>query len=326
MARTWPPPCRCSKWGRLTRSRTCRFWTNWARTREPGNSEWLSVPIGLMPGNKVRELVFSADGDGVHGMIAGTTGSGKSELLLTLIVGLAIKYDPSVINFVLVDYKGGAAFDPFRTLPHCVDIVTNLQGTAGRAHVYRAALGTQPAQQADRGYQRQTYRPLPPEGPASHARAVPLLFVIVDEFAEMVKENPDFKAQLDSITRLGRALGVTLITATQRPAGAVTDQMRANMKFRICLRVETMEDSRELLRRSDAAFLPPNIPGRAYLQVGNENVELMQVARAGGPYTGPQIDATPPVIWLDRQKKTTPRRVLPVRCKKRPPSPTCWSN
>jgi hypothetical protein len=130
----------------------------------------------------------------------------------------------------------------------------------------------------------------------------PFLFIIVDEFAEMVKENPDFKAQLDSITRLGRALGVSLILATQRPAGAVTDQMRANMKFRICLRVETMEDSRELLRRSDAAFLPPNIPGRAYVQVGNENVELMQVARAGGPYTGPQMDATPPVIWLNRQR------------------------
>jgi DNA segregation ATPase FtsK/SpoIIIE-like protein len=104
---------------------------NWTHSREPQNSEWLSVPIGLMPGNKVRSLLFSADGDGVHGMIAGTTGSGKSELLLTLIVGLAVKYDPSVINFVLVDYKGGAAFDPFRTLPHCVDIVTNLQGTAG---------------------------------------------------------------------------------------------------------------------------------------------------------------------------------------------------
>jgi S-DNA-T family DNA segregation ATPase FtsK/SpoIIIE len=275
---------------------------NWARTREPGNSEWLSVPIGLMPGNKVRELLFSADGDGVHGMIAGTTGSGKSELLLTLIVGMAIKYDPSVINFVLVDYKGGAAFDPFRTLPHCVDIVTNLQGTAGirTFTALRSELNRRSKLIADTNVKHIVhYRQ---KGLHITREPFPFLFVIVDEFAEMVKENPDFKAQLDSITRLGRALGVSLILATQRPAGAVTDQMRANMKFRICLRVETMEDSRELLRRSDAAFLPPNIPGRAYVQVGNENVELMQVARAGGPYTGPQIDATPPVIWLSRQR------------------------
>jgi len=122
----------------------------------------------------------------------------------------------------------------------------------------------------------------------------PFLFVIVDEFAEMVKENPEFVASLDSITRLGRALGMTLILATQRPAGVVNDQMRANIKWRVCLRVETGEDSRELLKRPDAAFLPNSIPGRAYLQVGNDNIELMQVARAlmqvaraGGPYLGP---------------------------------------
>lgn len=281
---------------------------NWRRTREPGNSEWLSVPIGLMPGGKVRSLLFSADGDGVHGMIAGTTGSGKSELLLTLIVGLAAKYDPSVINFVLVDYKGGAAFDPFRTLPHCVDIVTNLQGTAGvrTFTALRSELNRRSKLIADTNVKHIVhYRQ---KGLHITREPFPFLFVIVDEFAEMVKENPDFKAQLDSITRLGRALGVSLILATQRPAGAVTDQMRANMKFRICLRVETMEDSRELLRRSDAAFLPPNIPGRAYVQVGNENVELMQVARAGGPYLGPQVDATPPVIWLSRERTVAQAR------------------
>ncbi len=280
----------------------------WEESRKPENSEWLHVPIGLMPGNKVRELVFSADGDGVHGMIAGTTGSGKSELLLTLITGLAIRFDPSVINFVLVDYKGGAAFDPFKTLPHVVDIVTNLQGTAGirTFTALRAELNRRSKLIADTNVKHIVhYRQ---KGLHLTREPFPFLFVIVDEFAEMVKENPDFKAQLDSITRLGRALGVSLILATQRPAGAVTDQMRANMKFRICLRVETSEDSRELLRRSDAAFLPPNIPGRAYLQVGNENVELMQVARAGGPYTGRQVDATPPVIWLNRQQKSDKAR------------------
>ncbi len=274
----------------------------WRNSRRPENTQWLVGPIGLMPGNKLRSLVFSADGDGVHGMIAGTTGSGKSELLLTLIVGMALIYDPSVLNFVLVDYKGGTAFDPFINLPHVVDIVTNLQGTAGvrTFTALRSELNRRSKLLADTNSKHIVhYRQ---KGLHDTREPFPFLFVIVDEFAEMVKENPDFKAQLDSITRLGRALGVTLITATQRPAGAVTDQMRANMKFRICLRVETMEDSRELLRRSDAAFLPPNIPGRAYIQVGNENVELMQVAWASAPYSGPQVDTTPPVIWLNRQK------------------------
>jgi DNA segregation ATPase FtsK/SpoIIIE, S-DNA-T family len=276
---------------------------NWRESRKPEKADWLAVPVGLLTGNKVRELVFSADGDGVHGLAAGTTGSGKSELLLTIITGLAVRYDPSIVNFVLVDYKGGAAFEPFRTLPHCVDIVTNLQGMLGaRTFIaMRAELNRRSKIIADSNVKHIVhYRS---KNLHMTKEPFPHLYVIIDEFAEMIKEMPDFKAQLDSIARLGRALGVHLLLATQRPSGVVSDQIRANMKFRICLRVETPEDSRELLRRSDAAFLPPNIPGRAYLQVGNENVELMQVARAGGPYSGPQVDSSPAVIWLTREEQ-----------------------
>ncbi|MBE2193044.1 MAG: hypothetical protein IAE83_02620 [Anaerolinea sp.] len=275
----------------------------WRRSREPNASEWMLVPIGLLGGNKVRSILFAADGDGVHGMVAGTTGSGKSELLLTVIVGLAIRYDPSVINFVLADYKGGAAFDPFRPLPHAVDVVTSLQGSLGaRTFVAtKAEMNRRSAILAD----TKTKHIVDYRKKNMHVtrEPFPFLFIIVDEFAEMVKENPEFKGNLDSITRLGRALGVTLILATQRPAGVVTDQMRSNIKWRVCLRVETAEDSRELLKRSDAAFLPNNIPGRAYMQVGNENVELMQVARAGGPYNGPQVDTEPAVVWINRESR-----------------------
>jgi S-DNA-T family DNA segregation ATPase FtsK/SpoIIIE len=283
---------------------------NWRESRKPEKADWLHVPVGLLVGNKIRDIVFSADGDGVHGLAAGTTGSGKSELLLTIITGLAVNYDPSIVNFVLVDYKGGAAFEPFRTLPHCVDIVTNLQGMAGaRTFIaLRAELNRRSKILADANVKHIVHY----RSKNLHITREPFphLFVIIDEFAEMIKEMPEFKAQLDSIARLGRALGVHLLLATQRPSGVVSDQIRANMKFRICLRVETPDDSRELLRRSDAAFLPPNIPGRAYLQVGNENVELMQVARAGGPYTGPQVDAQPPVMWLTRMEKSGPNQVM----------------
>jgi DNA segregation ATPase FtsK/SpoIIIE-like protein len=297
---------------------------NWRRSRDPAFMDWPRVKIGYKTGNEIRELVFSASGDGVHGLIAGTTGSGKSELLLTLIVGLAINYDPSIVNFVLVDFKGGAAFEEFRSLPHCVDIVTNLEGNAVERMFssIKAELNRRSEMLRDYhvehiiAYRRKNYHQQDPD-PADFPRQAnppkaqpfPHLFIIIDEFAEMVTENPEFKAQLDSITRLGRAIGVSLILATQRPAGMVTDQMRANMKFKICLRVETPDDSREILRRADAAYLPNSIPGRAYLQVGNELPEMIQVARAGGTYRPPQEifgaqTALPVAIWVGRQKQS----------------------
>jgi len=282
---------------------------SWHGSVLPPKSDWLSVHVGLLAGNEPRKLTFSAKADGVHGLVAGSTGSGKSELLMTLIIGLALNYDPSVVNFVLVDYKGGAAFEPFRTLPHCVDIVTNLEGSA-TARMFASVKA-----ELDRRQRLNTYtdskdivhyrkKGLHTE---KNAPPYPFLFIIIDEFAEMIAGNAEFKSQLESITRLGRALGVHLILAAQRPIG-VTDQMRANIKFRICLRVETPDDSRELLRRADSAYLPPGIPGRGYLQVGNENIELIQTAYTGGDYRGPQEAVSPNVIWLNRPKKAVAQK------------------
>src|SRR5258706_6324522 len=247
----------------------------WKESMLPENQEWLKAPLGLISSKEVRTLIFSAkaNGDGVHGMIAGTTGSGKSELLLSMIAAMAVKYDPRIVNFVLVDFKGGAAFEPFKKLPHCVDIATNLQGNAVerifiaiKAEMDRRAKLLADGRVGDLvDYRKRVIPKLRPGDPLPNT--FPHLFVIVDEFAEMITQNPEYKAQFESITRLGRAFGGTLILATQRPAGAVTDQMRSNMKFRICLRVETPEDSKELLKRPDAARLPP-IGGRASIQAG----------------------------------------------------------
>ena len=274
-------------------------WRKWQDSIQSHYGNWLRVKLGLMSGNKPRTMVFSAKRDGVHGMVAGSTGSGKSELLISLISGLAVTYAPTVLNFVLVDYKGGGAFKGFEELPHCVDIITNLQGdavtrmfTAITSEMYRRqALNVDTETKNIVDYRQrglhETHHPYP------------FLFIIIDEFAEMIADRAEFKSQLESITRVGRAQGVSLILAAQRPSG-VTDQMRSNIKFRICLRVETPGESREMLRRSDAAFLPSGIPGRGYLQVGNEEIELMQVAYTGDKVIDPNQTPQANVIWPDR--------------------------
>ncbi len=285
----------------------------WTLSTEARNANWLRVLLGVTSGNEPRQLTFSADADGVHGLVAGSTGSGKSELLMMLIMGLAIRYDPSVVNFVLIDYKGGAAFDPFKDLPHCVEIVTSLKGnavarmfTAIRAEIARRTevITRTKSKHIVEYFKNNRHKDIQP---------FPHLFIMIDEFAQMIASNPEYKAQLEDITRLGRALGVYLILAAQRPSG-VTDQMRSNIKFRISLRVETPEESKELLRRSDAAYLPNGIPGRGFLQIGNSIFEPIQVAFTGEDYVDwnvvvsfenadlEQLKASP-VIWLNRQSK-----------------------
>lgn len=279
----------------------------WQMSTQPEHADWLCARIGMMGGNKPRTLHFSAKRDGVHGIIAGSTGSGKSELLISLITGMAVHYDPTVLNFVLVDYKGGGAFQAFKDLPHCVDIITNLSRegvnrmfTAINAELQRRQkLNTDTNTKNIVEYRKQglhlTYAPYP------------FLFIIIDEFAEMIADRAEYRAQLETITRVGRAQGVSLILAAQRPTG-VTDQMRSNIKFRICLRVESAGESRELLRRGDAAFLPSGIPGRGYLQVGNEEVDLIQFVYAGDKYVDPTQKPQAEVIWPDRGGTYDPAR------------------
>ncbi len=278
-----------------------RIPTIWRHSETPENASWLQVRIGRMPGNKPRTLIFSVKRDGVHGMVAGSTGSGKSELLISLVTGLAVTYAPTVVNFVLVDYKGGGAFKGLEDLPHTVDVITNLNEeavvrmfTSIKSEMERRqAILAQSGVKTIVEYRKQGLH---------LERPFPFLFIIIDEFAEMIAQRGEFKAELESITRLGRALGVSLILAAQRPSG-VTDQMRANIKFRICLRVETPAESREMLRRTEAAYLPGNIPGRGYLQVGNDELELIQVAYTGGKYLPPGAREIPSVIWPDRGQR-----------------------
>lgn len=281
---------------------------HWQASTLGRNARPLRAKIGVLPGAKHRSLVFSSKADGNHALVAGSTGSGKSELLISLILSMAIQYDPTLLNFVLVDFKGGTAFKPFEKLPHCVEVVTNLTGDrvarmflAIRSVIDRRNQLNERTKTKDIvDYRRREWHIKTPDG--SEPVPYPYLFIVIDEFAEVIAAHPEYKAQLDSITRLGRSVGVSLILAAQRPSG-VTDQMRANIKLRICLRVETPVESRELLRRSEAAFLPANIPGRGYIQVGNDEIELIQIAYAGDKYLDP-AKPPPAVIWSDDIKRS----------------------
>ncbi len=277
--------------------------SSWDKNGSAEHADWLRATLGVVSGNRNRTLRLEAKYDGVHGMIAGGTGSGKSEVLMTLLVSLAMNYSPEILNFVLVDYKGGGAFKAFETLPHCVDIVTNLN----KAAVVRmftsinAEIRRRQKMNADTGtkdiveYRKKGLH-------LNGGEPYPHLFVIIDEYAEMIDDNEAFKGELESITRVGRAQGVNLLLASQRPKG-VTDQMRANIKLRICLRVEETDTSMEMLRRPDAAFLPNGMPGRGYLQIGNDNFELIQMS-----YTGEKQpeDRPAPVLYPERPPPIAP--------------------
>ncbi|MCK2221282.1 cell division protein FtsK [Actinomadura sp. ATCC 31491] len=214
--------------------------------------------------------------DGPHGLIAGTTGAGKSELLQTLICALAVANRPDQLTFVLIDYKGGAAFKECVRLPHTVGMVSDLDG-----HLTQRALDSLAAEL------RRRERLLFQAGAKDlddYAGPVPLprLVLIIDEFAALVAELPDFVAGLVDIARRGRSLGVHLILATQRPAGVVTADIQANTSLRIALRVTEPAESSDVIDLPDAAQISKNTPGRCYVRSGVGAAIAVQTARVGG--------------------------------------------
>src|SRR4051794_8351041 len=210
--------------------------------------------------------------DGPHALVAGTTGSGKSELLRALIASLALKHPPDRCSFLLVDYKGGAAFAEAAELPHTVGLVTDLDGqtTARALRSLAAELTHREAVLAAHGVAE--IADLPPD--ADMARLV----IVVDEFATLAEELPSFVPGLVAIAQRGRSLGVHLVLATQRPAGVVSPEIRANCTLRICLRTTDEADSRDVLGTPQAAHLPVDLPGRAYLRSGSGTPTALQVA------------------------------------------------
>lgn len=257
-----------------------------ARWAEPLGTA-LRVPLGRGADGAVVEL--DLDGDGPHLLVAGTTGSGKSELLTTLVLGLALRHPPQRLAVLLADFKGGTGLGPLAGLPHVVDHVDDLDpDAAGRTLTgLRAELRRRERVLAAAGVA--DLRALDPDAPD----VPPRLVLVVDELRALADDVPDAMAVLARTAAQGRALGVHLVLATQRPAGAVTADLRANVTQRVALRVADEADARDVVDVADPAHLDPAHPGRAVLRVGARAPRPVQVARARRATDGPDVRLLP---------------------------------
>lgn len=236
---------------------------------------------------------------GPHGLIAGTTGSGKSEFIITYILSMIINYSPNEVAFILIDYKGGGLAGAFENktqgyrLPHLAGTITNLDKASlnrtlvsidselkRRQKVFNEVRDKLGESTIDIYKYQKFFREGKIDEPMPH------LFIISDEFAELKSQQPEFMDDLISAARIGRSLGVHLILATQKPSGVVNDQIWSNTKFRVCLKVQDRSDSQEMLKRPEAADITN--AGRFYLQVGND--EIFVLGQSG--WAGTQYSAT----------------------------------
>lgn len=242
----------------------------------------MAAPLGVNAKDEVVYLNLHEKAHGPHGLVAGTTGSGKSEILQSFIMSAATLFHPWEIGFVIIDFKGGGMANQFKNLPHLIGTITNIDGNEVQRSLksIKAELVKRQAVFASVGVNHiDKYIKKFKNGEATVA--LPHLVIIVDEFAELKAEQPDFMKELISAARIGRSLGVHLILATQKPSGVVDGQIWSNSKFKLCLKVQSPEDSNEVLKTPLAAEIKE--PGRAYLQVGNNEIfELFQSAYSGG--------------------------------------------
>ena len=267
--------------------------TRW-KSNNPVTS--LNAPIGVHASGEQFKLNLHEKFHGPHGLIAGSTGSGKSEFIITYILSMCVNYHPYEVQFVLIDYKGGGLAGAFQNketgvkIPHLVGTITNLDISEmnrtlvsinselkRRQRVFNETKDMLGESTIDIYKYQKFYREGAVKEPMSH------LFIISDEFAELKSQQPEFMQELISTARIGRSLGVHLILATQKPSGVVNDQIWSNSKFKICLKVQDRSDSMEMLKKPDAASIKET--GRFFLQVGYDDFfDKGQSGWAGAKY------------------------------------------
>lgn len=256
----------------------------------------LAAPIGVIAGGEVFSLDLHEAYHGCHGLVAGTTGSGKSEFLQAFILSLAINYSPKEVAFVLVDFKGGDMARPFMekpfapALPHLSATLSNLSGNIlyralvsleaeikSRQRIFNESAAALGVDKLDINSYHKYYKGGRLDIPLPH------LVIIIDEFAQLKTQQPEFLAQLINVAQVGRSLGIHLILATQKPSGIVDPQIMSNSRFRVCLKVADKQDSIDMINKPDSALIKN--PGRLYLQVGYDEIyECIQSGYSGADY------------------------------------------
>ncbi|MFE0136491.1 type VII secretion protein EccCa [Streptomyces sp. NPDC059037] len=260
-----------------------------------GERDFLRVPIGLNDRHEpvLLDLKESSElGMGPHGLCVGATGSGKSELLRTLVLALVASHSPEDLALVLVDYKGGATFAPFTELPHVAGVITNLENQAGLVErVHTSLAGEVKRRQqvlkdagnvADIGH----YAALRAKQP--ELEALPHLFVVIDEFGELLTAKPDFIDLFLSIGRIGRSIGVHLLLSSQRIESGKLKGLETYLSYRLGLRTFSADESRTVLDTTDAFQLPP-LPGFGYLKVDTSTYERFKAGYVSGAHRSPAL-------------------------------------
>lgn len=216
---------------------------------------------------------------GPHALVGGTTGAGKSEFLQAWVLGMAAAHSPDRVTFLFVDYKGGSAFADCVDLPHTVGLVTDLS-----PHLVRRALTSLRAELHHREhlFNRKKAKDLLELEKRRDPETPPALVLVIDEFAALAGEVPEFVDGVVDIAQRGRSLGIHLIMATQRPAGVIKDNLRANTNLRVALRMADESDSKDVVDDPIAATFPPSLPGRGIAKTGPGRLVPFQSAYAGG--------------------------------------------
>ena len=254
------------------------------------SNKTLAAPIGVMAGGERFYLDIHEKYHGCHGLVAGTTGSGKSEFLQAYILSMMINYSPNEVAFVLVDFKGGDMARPFLSSPHLAATISNLSGNTlyralvsleaevkNRQRIFNESASKLGIDKIDINSYHRYYKE------KRLTQALPHLVIVIDEFAQLKTQHPEFMAKLIDVAQVGRSLGIHLILATQKPSGVVDPQIWSNSRFKVCLKVMDKQDSADMINKPVAAMI--KTPGRAYVQVGYDEIfELIQSGYSGADY------------------------------------------
>ena len=258
----------------------------------------LAAPIGIKENGDVFEFDIFEKAMGPHGIAAGTSGSGKSEMLTTWLLSMALTFSPDDVNFALIEFKGNDLSNILKDLPHIAGIISNLNDPSAIVRGLKSLKGEKDRRM--RLFEQSSflssksifaYQKYQKSHPDEGLEPLPYLIIVVDEFAEFVTQYPEYNDEIVSIARVGRSVGMYMVLTMQSPQGVVKGQVSSNTKFRVCLRTATAAESKEIIGTDDAYNI--SAPGRAYVKVGNnevyEQVQTFYAKAAYNPNSGKKV-------------------------------------